>query len=144
MHFPQDIVKEYLGKLDINNTAKHGHTAFEIGILWTDQAVWPHPPVTSGLKMVVDWAPPSHETARESTESIHLSIITADGAENVHKRLKLSGAPLIPVLETRGGRPRSLMELLKFQELASQGLQYEERCSGYWILLRTMTVGNRE
>ncbi|OTA97783.1 hypothetical protein M434DRAFT_7724 [Hypoxylon sp. CO27-5] len=139
MPFRQEIVDEYLARANADGTAKQGHTPLKLGIFKTDRVVEPHPPITRGLKMVthaiesaghkvVDWAPPSHETAKK----IHLSIITADGAEDVHKQLKLSGEPLIPELETRGMRARPPMELLKFQDLASKGLEFEAHYSDYW------------
>ncbi|KAI2465553.1 amidase [Annulohypoxylon bovei var. microspora] len=124
--FRQDIVDEYLRKANTDGTAKQGHTPLKLGILWTDGVVQPHPPVTRSLHMVVDavkkaghkvvdWTPPSHNTATK----IHLSFIRADGAESVHKELKLSGEPLIPALNTRGMQLRPPLELLKFQDLAN-------------------------
>ncbi|XXH02219.1 hypothetical protein Hte_008587 [Hypoxylon texense] len=139
MPFRQEIVDEYLGRAHDDGTAKHGHTPFKLGVMWSDDVVGPHPPITRGLRMVADavkeaghkvvnWEPPSHRAAK----SIHLAIITADGAGDVHKNLNLSGEPLIPELDTRGMRLRPPMGLLKFQDLTRQGLELEERYSDYW------------
>ncbi|KAI0882064.1 amidase [Annulohypoxylon maeteangense] len=137
--FRQDVVDEYLQRTNADGTAKQGQRPLKLGILWTDGVVHPHPPVTRSLHMVVDavekaghkvidWVPPSHEKATK----IHLSIIRADGAGHVHRDLKLSGEPLIPALDNRGMNLRPPMDLLKFQDLASQGLDFEAQYSEYW------------
>ncbi|KAI1452458.1 amidase [Annulohypoxylon moriforme] len=139
MPFRQDVVDEYLQRANNDGTVKQGHRPLKLGILWTDGVVHPHPPVTRSLRMVVDavqnaghkvvdWVPPSHETATR----IHLSIIRADGASYVHRDLRLSGEPLIPALNNRGMGLRPPMDLLKFQELTNQGLEYEAHYSDYW------------
>ncbi|KAI1213560.1 amidase [Annulohypoxylon truncatum] len=137
--FRQDVVDDYLQRVNTDGTAKQGHRSLKLGILWSDGVVHPHPPVTRGLHMVanaikkaghkvIDWEPPSHETATK----IHLSIIRADGAKSVHEDLKLSGEPLIPALDTRGMKLRPPMDVLKFQDLAARGLEFEAQYADYW------------
>ncbi|KAI1439529.1 amidase [Annulohypoxylon stygium] len=137
--FRQEVVDEYLQRVNDDGTVKKGHIPLKFGIFWTDGVVQPHPPVTRSLHMVVDaikkaghrvvdWTPPSHEKATK----IHLSIIRADGAKPVHGDLKLSGEPLISALNNRGMQLRPPMDLLKFQDLTSQGREFEAQYSDYW------------
>ncbi|KAI1384815.1 amidase [Hypoxylon trugodes] len=139
MPFRQDIVDAYLGRSNADGTAKRGSAPLKLGVLWTDGVVNPHPPVARGLHMVIDavraaghkvvkWEPPSHHIAHR----IHVAIITADGGEDIHKQLKLSGEPVISGLGTPTMTLRPPMELLKFQELTTQGLEFEAQYSDYW------------
>ncbi|OTB07283.1 hypothetical protein M426DRAFT_318298 [Hypoxylon sp. CI-4A] len=137
--FRQDVVDSYLARANVDGTVKTGHTPLKLGVLWTDGVVGPHPPIARGLRMVVDavkkaghkvvdWEPPSHALAKK----IHLSIITADGSQDIYKQLKLSGEPVIPLFAAHGMRPKPPMELLKFQDLSRQGLEFEAQYSDYW------------
>ena len=55
----------------------------------------------------------------------------ADGAHDIHAHLNLSGEPLIPDLE-RSFRLRPPMDLLQYQDLTLEGLEYESAYSDYW------------
>jgi amidase len=55
----------------------------------------------------------------------------ADGAHDVHGHLNRSGEPLIPDLED-GFKLKCPTELLKYQDLTLQGLEYEREYSDYW------------
>ena len=55
----------------------------------------------------------------------------AEGAHNVHKQIKLSGEPLVPLLRN-DFQLRDPMPLLKYQDLTIQGKAYNEAYSDYW------------
>jgi amidase len=63
--------------------------------------------------------------------SQQVSFLHADGANDIHEHLNLSGEPLIPPLE-RSFQLRDPIPLLKYQELILDGLNYEIQCSDYW------------
>jgi amidase len=52
--FRQSIVEDYLSRSDMDGSAKSGSKPLKLGILWHDGLVGPHPPVTRGLRMVVE------------------------------------------------------------------------------------------
>lgn len=58
-------------------------------------------------------------------------FFAADGAHDVHSHLDRSGEPLIPDLED-GFQLKKPTELLKYQGLTLQGLEYEREYSDYW------------
>lgn len=55
----------------------------------------------------------------------------ADGAQDIHAQLDLSGEPLIPDLE-ESFQLRPPLGLLEYQDLTLQGLEYEAQYSDYW------------
>ncbi|KAI0106415.1 amidase signature domain-containing protein [Nemania sp. FL0031] len=137
MPFRAEIVKEYESRANPDGTA-NSSTPLKLGVLWTDGAVQPHPPVTRGLNMVVeamqsaghqivDWNPPCQVAGRD----IHLSFLMADGARDIHNQLDISGEPLIPELRETF-RLKEPMSLINYQHLTLQGLQYEAEYSDYW------------
>lgn len=73
-------------------------------------------------------------TAFPSADSLfvlQLAFILADGGHDIHTQLDLSGEPLIPDLrETFTLKPP--MDLLEYQDLTLQGLEYEAKYSDYW------------
>ncbi|KAI0384934.1 amidase signature domain-containing protein [Hypomontagnella monticulosa] len=136
--FRKEIVSEYESRANSDGTAKSATKPLKLGVLWTDRTVQPHPPITRGLRMVVeamknaghkvvDWEPPLQATAKR----IHLAFLKADGAHDIHDQLNLSGEPLIPDLEETF-QLRDPMDLLEYQDLTLQGLEYEAAYSDYW------------
>lgn len=55
----------------------------------------------------------------------------ADGAHDIHTQLDLSGEPLIPDLENTF-KLKDPINLLEYQDLTLQGLDYESKYSDYW------------
>ncbi|KAI1268908.1 amidase signature domain-containing protein [Xylariaceae sp. FL1019] len=136
--FRDDIVEEYESRAKPDGTATASKRPLKLGILWTDDYVQPHPPITRGLRTVVDavtraghkvvdWKPPSHQHG----ENIHYQFLIADGARDIQDHLKLSGEPLIPELREEFAL-REPMNLLKYQDYTLQGLEYECGYSDYW------------
>ncbi|KAI1303986.1 amidase signature domain-containing protein [Xylaria venustula] len=137
MPFRDEIAREYESRANPDGTT-NGAMPLKLGVLWTDGAVQPHPPITRGLNIVVDamrsgghkvvdWSPPPQSIGR----AIHLAFLYADGAHDVHKQLDLSGEPLIPDLQD-SFKLREPIDLLEYQDLTLQGLRYEARYSDYW------------
>ena len=61
-------------------------------------------------------------------------FMNADGGPDVIKRLKLSGEPVIPELETEyGDEPDPPMPLLKFYDWILRLKDYRERYQDYWM-----------
>lgn len=100
----------------------------------------------ANIPQVVDWEPPSQERATTiiASSSPQLALdahtymcylqggfFSADGAHDVHSHLDRSGEPLIPDLED-GFKLKTPTELLKYQDLTLQGLEYEREYSDYW------------
>ncbi|EKJ74561.1 hypothetical protein FPSE_05311 [Fusarium pseudograminearum CS3096] len=136
--FRKEMMDSYLSRADSKGNAKSGERPLKMGILWSDGMVGPHPPVLRGLRVVaealkkaghkvVDWEPPSQERAT----TLIGGFFSADGAHDVHSHLDRSGEPLIPDLED-GFKLKTPTELLKYQELTMQGLEYEREYSDYW------------
>ncbi|KAG5806432.1 hypothetical protein H9Q74_007165 [Fusarium xylarioides] len=153
--FRTEVMESYQRRADEKGNAKFGERPLKMGVLWCDGMVGLHPPVLRGLKVVVealkkaghkviDWKPPSHETAT----NIHASLsprnprgyadkmlqggfLSADGAHDIHQHLKRSGEPLIPDLQD-GLNLKTPTELLKYQDLTIQGLEFERQYSDYW------------
>lgn len=67
----------------------------------------------------------------EFTKVWQLAFLKADGAHDIHEQLDLSGEPLIPDLED-SFKLRDPMDLLEYQDLTLQGLEYEAAYSDYW------------
>ncbi|EWG51017.1 hypothetical protein FVEG_10130 [Fusarium verticillioides 7600] len=136
--FRKDVTESYRRRADEKGNAKFGERPLKMGVLWCDGMVGLHPPVLRGLEVVVealkkaghkivDWKPPSHETAT----NIHARFLSADGAHDIHQHLKRSGEPLIQDLQD-GLNLKTPIELLKYQDLTIQGLEYERQYSDYW------------
>lgn len=136
--FRKEMMDSYLSRADSKGNAKSGEMPLKMGILWSDGMVGPHPPVLRGLRVVaealkkaghnvVDWEPPSQERAT----TLIGGFFSADGAHDVHSHLDRSGEPLIPDLED-GFKLKTPTELLKYQDLTLQGLEYEREYSDYW------------
>ncbi|KAF4337158.1 general amidase [Fusarium beomiforme] len=61
----------------------------------------------------------------------HGGFLSADGEHDVHQHLDQSGEPLIPDLQD-GFKLKTPTELLNYQDLTLQGLEYERGYSDYW------------
>ncbi|RGP69091.1 putative general amidase [Fusarium longipes] len=136
--FRKEVMEAYLSRADSKGNAKSDEKPLKMGLLWCDGMVGPHPPVLRGLHVVaeamkkaghkvVDWNPPSQERAT----TIIGGFFGADGAHDVHTHLDRSGEPLIPDLKD-GFQLKAPTELLKYQDLTLQGLEYEREYSDYW------------
>lgn len=136
--YREEVASSYLARATFEGRARSSQDALKLGVLWTDKAVGPHPPITRGLKLVVDaltnaghdvvdWDPPVQADAKR----IHLAFLQADGAHDIHEQLERSGEPLIPELQSTF-QLRPPMDLLEYQDLTLQGLDYEARYSDYW------------
>ncbi|RSM05039.1 hypothetical protein CEP52_006546 [Fusarium oligoseptatum] len=136
--FRQKVIDSYTSRADESDHAKSTTQPLKIGVFWTDGVVGPHPPVVRGLRIVhdalkssghkvVDWEPPSQATAKR----VHEAFLMADGAQDIHQQLSLSGEPLIPDLR-RPFQLRPPMGLLEYQDLTLQGLAYEREYYTYW------------
>jgi len=62
---------------------------------------------------------------------VQVSFLVADGGNDIHKNLELSGEPLIPDL-AKVFKLRDPDPLLKYQGLTIEGLEYEQLYSDYW------------
>ncbi|EFE34617.1 general amidase GmdA, putative [Trichophyton benhamiae CBS 112371] len=133
-----EIVAETLARVAPDGSAKSDQKSLKFGILYTDNIVTPHPPVTRGLHAledalkkaghkVVSWNPPPHSTAIR----IHLEFMSADGGNDIKKQLSLSGEPPIPQIKifVEGKEP---LPLLEYQDLILQGIEYAEAYADYW------------
>ncbi|KAI1735431.1 amidase signature domain-containing protein [Xylaria scruposa] len=136
--FRDEMLHEYASRANLDGTANDAALPLKLGVLWTDGAVQPHPPITRGLQIVVDamqsaghkivdWNPPAQWAGR----NIHWSFLVADGARDIHDQLNLSGEPLIPDLK-EFFKLRDPIGLLEYQDLTQRGLQYEAEYSDYW------------
>ncbi|KAL4732182.1 hypothetical protein ACLX1H_001190 [Fusarium chlamydosporum] len=153
--FREDVLKSYLSRADSKGNVKSGETPLKMGVLWSDRMVGPHPPVHRGLHVVAEALKKAgHKTGNHHPKrgqptywqvSLIFSIMAckliygssqggffaADGAHDVHSHLDRSGEPLIPDLED-GFQLKKPTELLKYQGLTLQGLEYEREYSDYW------------
>ncbi|KAF9772265.1 hypothetical protein IL306_010047 [Fusarium sp. DS 682] len=136
--FRQEVIDSYMSRVDSQGRPKLDRAPLKIGVFWSDGVVGPHPPVLRGLQMVhnalrnsghkvMDWAPPTQATAKR----VHVSFLKADGAHDIHQNLDLSGEPLIPDLRSTF-QLKAPQDLLQYQDLTLQGLDYERRYSDYW------------
>ncbi|KAK4205074.1 Acetamidase [Triangularia verruculosa] len=134
--FRQEIFELYRSRAE--GDGKASSRPLKLGILWTDRSVGPHPPIIRGLRQVVeavkaaghkivDWDPPLQATAKR----VHVSFLLADGGHDIHSHLDLSGEPLIPDLE-EAFELKPPMDLLEYQRLTLEGLDYEQAYSDYW------------
>ena len=134
--YRQDVVDAFTSRANPDGTPKD--RPFQIGILWADGVVEPHPPIRRGLQLLAnavksaghelaDWEPPSHLIAQQ----IHLSFLLADGGDDVNKHVALSGEPIIPQLAATF-KKRDPLPLLTYQDLTIKGLDFENKYSDYW------------
>ncbi|KAL8872257.1 MAG: hypothetical protein Q9174_002081 [Haloplaca sp. 1 TL-2023] len=82
-----------------------GNKKLKIGVLWNDEVVKPHPPVTRALKEIVNklqqspdveivtWKPRNHDEAWEIISSLYF----ADGAKEERDAIEASGEPWLPL-----------------------------------------------
>ncbi|KAL5877068.1 hypothetical protein ACKVWC_006224 [Pyricularia oryzae] len=130
--YREDMMRDYLGRLPSQGKP------LKLGILWRDGIIEPHPPVTRAMTMVydalnrtghktVDWCPPSHKHGYY----MHLEFLYSDGREDMHRHLKKSGEPLIPLLKRYTGTKDPIL-LLAYQDLVLRALKYEEQYADYW------------
>ncbi|KAF5243793.1 hypothetical protein FANTH_7987 [Fusarium anthophilum] len=120
--FRKEVMESYWRRADEKGNAKFGERPLKMGVLWNDGMVGLHPPVLRGLKVVVE------ALKRAGHKG---GFLSADGAHDIHQHLKRSGEPLIPDLQD-GLNLKTPTELLKYQDLTIQGLEYERRYSDYW------------
>ncbi|KAF5541802.1 general amidase [Fusarium mexicanum] len=120
--FRKEVMESYRRRADEKGNAKFGERPLKMGVLWNDGMVGLHPPVLRGLKVVVE------ALKRAGHKG---GFLSADGAHDIHQHLKRSGEPLIPDLQD-GLNLKTPTELLKYQDLTIQGLEYERRYSDYW------------
>ncbi|KAJ4252896.1 hypothetical protein NW762_010802 [Fusarium torreyae] len=136
--FRQETLESYMSRADPEGNAKASEKPLKMGVLWSDGMVGLHPPVLRGLRMVaealkkaghkvVDWEPPAQATATD----ILGGFFSADGAHDINQHLDRSGEPLIPDLND-GFQLKTPTELLKYQDLTLQGLEYERKYLDYW------------
>ena len=99
----------------------------KIGVLWDDEVVKPHPPITRALREVVeklrtipnidiiDWQPYKHEEGWKTIASLYF----ADGAADEKKALEESGEPWMPlskhILENEYTKNHSIADLWYWQ-----------------------------
>ncbi|KAK2867973.1 hypothetical protein FQN49_003291 [Arthroderma sp. PD_2] len=134
----EEIAAETLARAAPDGSAKDGQKPLKFGILYTDNIITPHPPVTRGLHVledavkkaghkVVSWNPPAHSIGIEN----HLAFVGADGYHDVNKQLSLSGEPAIPQIKEliSGKEP---IPLLEYQDLTLQGIDYSAAYADYW------------
>lgn len=133
----QHLVDETLARATTSGAANE-QKPLKLGIYWTDNVVTPQPPITRGLRTVVEfvknaghqvvkWTPPDQSTAKR----VHLAFLKADGGHDIHKQLKLSGEPLIPP-HRETFQLRDPLSLVTYQELTVEGRDYEGAYSDYW------------
>ncbi|KAF4493825.1 general amidase [Fusarium agapanthi] len=120
--FRKEVMESYQRRADEKGNAKFGERPLKMGVLWNDGMVGLHPPVLRGLKVVVE------AVKRAGHKG---GFLSADGAHDIHQHLKRSGEPLIPDLQD-GLNLKTPTELLKYQDLTIQGLEYERQYSDYW------------
>ncbi|KAL9085591.1 MAG: hypothetical protein Q9159_004630 [Coniocarpon cinnabarinum] len=134
----QDIVDETILRSNPDNGSASTKLPLKLGVLWSDGAVTPQPPIQRGLKLVVEavkkaghkiveWKPPSQSMAK----GIHVAFLTADGGHNIAAQLDLSGEPLVPPLR-KGFKLKEAMPVNEYQELTVEGRRYEETYLDYW------------
>ncbi|KAF4446798.1 putative general amidase [Fusarium austroafricanum] len=111
-----------LERADSKGNASSSEKPLKMGVLWSDGMVGLHPPVLRGLRVVAD----------DLKQAGHKGgFLGADGAHDIHQHLDRSGEPLIPDLKD-GLKLKSPTQLLKYQYLTLQGLEYERQYSDYW------------
>ncbi|PCD29426.1 hypothetical protein AU210_011963 [Fusarium oxysporum f. sp. radicis-cucumerinum] len=120
--FRQDVAESYQRRADDKGNAKFGERPLKMGVLWRDGMVGLHPPVLRGLKVVVEALKKAGHKG---------GFLSADGAHDIHQHLNRSGEPLIPDLRD-GLKLKTPTELLKYQGLTIQGLEFEQQYSDYW------------
>jgi amidase len=118
------------------NTTEDGRKKLKVGIMWDDDVVHPHPPITRALRevaeklktipdvSVVEWKPYKHDLAWQLIASLYFT----DGAAEDKAVLAASGEPWRPlthfiITENKYCRPLSFPELwdLTMQREAYRG-----------------------
>ena len=91
----------------ISHLVSAGEKRLKVGIMWSDEVVRPHPPVTRALKEIaekltavggvelVDWKPYKHDEAWEIISSLYF----CDGAKEEKEAIEASGEPWRPLSE---------------------------------------------
>ncbi|KLP12679.1 putative general amidase [Fusarium fujikuroi] len=120
--FRKDVMESYRRRSDEKGNAKSGERPLKMGVFWCDGMVGLHPPVLRGLTVVVDALKKAGHKG---------GFLGADGAHDIHQHLNRSGEPLIPDLQD-GLNLETPTELLKYQDLTIQGLEFERQYSDYW------------
>ncbi|KAF5635107.1 general amidase [Fusarium tjaetaba] len=120
--FRKEVTESYRRRADDKGNVKFGERPLKMGVLWCDGMVGLHPPVLRGMKVVVEALKKAGHKG---------GFLSADGAHDIHQHLKRSGEPLIPDLQD-GLNLKTPKELLKYQDLTIQGLEYERQYSDYW------------
>ncbi|KAF5557380.1 general amidase [Fusarium phyllophilum] len=120
--FQKEVMVSYQKRADEKGNAKFGERPLKMGVHWCDGMVGLHPPVLRGLKVVVEALKKAGHKG---------GFLSADGAHDIHQHLKRSGEPLIPDLQD-GLNLKTPTELLEYQDLTIQGLEYERQYSDYW------------
>ncbi|KAF5718426.1 general amidase [Fusarium mundagurra] len=120
--FRKEVMESYRRRADEKGNARFSERPLKMGVLWCDGMVGLHPPVLHGLRVVVEALKKAGHKG---------GFLSADGAHDIHQHLKRSGEPLIPDLKA-GLNLRTPTELLKYQDLTIQGLEYERQYSDYW------------
>ncbi|KAF5693010.1 putative general amidase [Fusarium denticulatum] len=120
--FRKEVMESYRRRVDEKGNAKFGERPLKMGVLWCDEMVGLHAPVLRGLNVVVEALKKAGHKG---------GFLSADGAHDIHQHLKRSGEPLIPDLQD-GLNLKTPTELLKYQDLTIQGLEYERQYSDYW------------
>ncbi|KAH7158459.1 amidase signature domain-containing protein [Fusarium sp. MPI-SDFR-AT-0072] len=120
--FRKEIMESYRRRTDDKGNAKFGERPLKMGVLWCDGMVGVHLPVLRGLKVVVEALKKAGHKG---------GFLSADGAHDIHQHLNRSGEPLIPDLRD-GLKLKTPTELLKYQDLTIQGLEFERQYSDYW------------
>ncbi|KAF3482023.1 general amidase [Arthroderma uncinatum] len=134
----EEVAAATMARAGPDGSAKSDQRPLKFGILYTDNIITPHPPVTRGLHVIEDaikkaghkvipWNPPAHSTGIK----IHLAFVAADGAHDVNKQLHLSGEPPIPQIKEIA-RSRKPQPLLEYQDLILQGIDYSAAYADYW------------
>ncbi|KAF4948536.1 hypothetical protein FSARC_13708 [Fusarium sarcochroum] len=120
--FRHEITESYMARADPEGNAKTSEKPLKMGVLWSDGMVGLHPPVLRGLRMVTE----AVKGAGHKGE-----FFSADGAHDINHHLDRSGEPLISDLRD-GFQLKTPTELLKYQDLTLQGLEYERQYLDYW------------
>ncbi|KAI5289976.1 hypothetical protein KEM54_002762 [Ascosphaera aggregata] len=122
-------------------TPYHFDKSLKIGVLWDDEVVKPHPPITRALKEVaeackkagmklVDWVPLHHGRAWDLISAMYFT----DGGESYLKTLLKAKEPVLPLSDwiTRGQptcRQRSNQEIW---ELKAMRNEYRTHYAQHW------------
>ncbi|KAI0164097.1 amidase [Xylariaceae sp. FL1272] len=145
--FRDDVVAEFESRAGANGEAVQDNKPLKLGLLWTDKTAQPHPPITRGLNListamkeaghkVVDWNPPDQATAKRihgTVANTRLEAFFPQGGWNPRRPISAKAVRRALIPDLRGSFTlREPMNLLKYQDLTLQGLDYEAEYSDYW------------